>query len=633
MNVSAPPSTVLPISPASHPPAGAAPDSNLSAPGLRRATPSSATRPRPPASATRDPAAAPGSTAFVPPVPEPASDFSADAFSAVLESLSKPAPPAEVGQKQASRSLKELSSTPVPPALPDAPAAETAIQSTVVIRAAGPPSPSGIEVSIFGPRLPDVSQEPAPVGSQHILPASPTPAFPAPTSPARPDAPATFRMSTAPPLPAPLLPPSTLHPGPPTLAAEKQARVSLPAGDAAPPATSITGLLATTALAAEAPPAEAVNRPPELPNPIPPPLTPSGANQGIRPLPKPDFLAFAARLVEQPAREAGPEEIHAPTLPVPSAANQPIRPLATPNSVAFAARWVDEPASDPGPGAIRTYALASPTGTDRLVEPKTLAPVTLPVETPDAADSARPPVSRDAAPLSPQQTAGPEHPDLAVKPPAGVRTPTQQREDADNLSVPPRVVRRDSPLLNPATVGAPPAPAGDTAPHTAGFETPQTPARGAQVASVEPGKADTVAQILSGGDPREPAAPGSAHNISVRLSTDQNPAIEVRVMERGGEVRVAVHSPDSATSESLRAGLPDLVARLGQRGFETEIWRGPAAPQPSSSSAQRDPGGAFGRGGHEQPGGDPQRRHPQRENQPAWWEEFEASFTPEGTGA
>jgi hypothetical protein len=127
----------------------------------------------------------------------------------------------------------------------------------------------------------------------------------------------------------------------------------------------------------------------------------------------------------------------------------------------------------------------------------------------------------------------------------------------------------------------------------------------------------------------------AAQNISVRLSSDGHPALEVRVMDRGGEVRVAVHSPDSATSESVRAGLPELVDRLSQRGYETEIWRGPSVPQHSSSSAQRDSASSSGRGGHEQPGRDQQRHHQQQqqENQPTWLKEFEASFKPETTGA
>ena len=196
-----------------------------------------------------------------------------------------------------------------------------------------------------------------------------------------------------------------------------------------------------------------------------------------------------------------------------------------------------------------------------------------------------------------------------------------QREDAENLPSSPRAVRRDS-LLNFDKAGIPPALERDSTQHAAAFETPPAP----QAAAAPPAKADELAaaQLLSSMEPRQAAAPGPAHNISVRLSTDQNPAVEVRVMDRGGEVRVAVHSPDAATLESVRAGLPDLVARLGQRGYETETWH--PGPPSFSDNAQRDSGGAFGRGGQqEQPGGE-QQRPPQRQQQPAWVEELEKNL-------
>jgi len=99
-------------------------------------------------------------------------------------------------------------------------------------------------------------------------------------------------------------------------------------------------------------------------------------------------------------------------------------------------------------------------------------------------------------------------------------------------------------------------------------------------------------------------------------------------MDRGGEVRVAVHSPDPATSESVRAGLPELVDRLGQRGYETEIWRPPAAQR--SASAQTESDGSFGRGGHQDRAGQ-QQQHPHRQPQPAWLEELDSNLNPKTT--
>ena len=140
--------------------------------------------------------------------------------------------------------------------------------------------------------------------------------------------------------------------------------------------------------------------------------------------------------------------------------------------------------------------------------------------------------------------------------------------------------------------------------------------------------ATTTSQILNAVEtsPARPISVEPAHNISLRLAGDHGSALEVRVIDRGGEVRVAVRSTDTAVAETVRAGLPELVERLGQRGFETEVWR-PAAIRPSSGSETRSnqespDGGAFGRGGEENRGAHEQRQG-QRENKPAWLEELD----------
>ena len=137
-----------------------------------------------------------------------------------------------------------------------------------------------------------------------------------------------------------------------------------------------------------------------------------------------------------------------------------------------------------------------------------------------------------------------------------------------------------------------------------------------------------ASQILSGVETPPARSNGAepAHNISLRIAGDNNSALEVRVIDRGGELRVAVRSPDTAVAETVRAGLPELVERLGQRGFETEVWR-PAAVRLTDGSETRSrqespDGGAFGRSGEQNRGGQEQR-HPPRENKPAWLEELD----------
>jgi hypothetical protein len=101
-------------------------------------------------------------------------------------------------------------------------------------------------------------------------------------------------------------------------------------------------------------------------------------------------------------------------------------------------------------------------------------------------------------------------------------------------------------------------------------------------------------------------------------------SIQVRVTDRAGEVRVAVHTGDSELAHSLRGQLGELVTRLEQTGYRTQTW------QPAEISAgPARPGDARGPGGHEQSSGmgrgnsgwgGQEARHEQRDSpdQPEW---------------
>lgn len=53
--------------------------------------------------------------------------------------------------------------------------------------------------------------------------------------------------------------------------------------------------------------------------------------------------------------------------------------------------------------------------------------------------------------------------------------------------------------------------------------------------------------------------------------------VELRVVERGGEVRVAVRTPDDRLADGLREQLPSLASRLEQHGFRADEWKAAAA--------------------------------------------------------
>ena len=59
--------------------------------------------------------------------------------------------------------------------------------------------------------------------------------------------------------------------------------------------------------------------------------------------------------------------------------------------------------------------------------------------------------------------------------------------------------------------------------------------------------------------------------------------VEVRLSERGGEVKMTVRTPDANLASTLRENLPALSARLAESGFKSEAWH----PAASSTNERR----------------------------------------------
>ncbi len=125
--------------------------------------------------------------------------------------------------------------------------------------------------------------------------------------------------------------------------------------------------------------------------------------------------------------------------------------------------------------------------------------------------------------------------------------------------------------------------------------------------------------------------PSAARNIQLDVNGGDR-RVEVRLTERGGEVQVAVRTPDAHLASTLREDLPALSSRLAESGFRAETWH-PASPgassgvpsgpgewhklaEPSPGGTPQDPNGRSRQNGG-QPNGDSQPRQPQtREPQP-----------------
>jgi hypothetical protein len=86
----------------------------------------------------------------------------------------------------------------------------------------------------------------------------------------------------------------------------------------------------------------------------------------------------------------------------------------------------------------------------------------------------------------------------------------------------------------------------------------------------------------------EVPVPKAAQHLSIEFRNDSDQRVEVRLMDRGGEVRLAVRAADPRVAESLRTKLPELVERLGQQGWRMEGSNPERAVEPLSAAAELD---------------------------------------------
>jgi hypothetical protein len=82
--------------------------------------------------------------------------------------------------------------------------------------------------------------------------------------------------------------------------------------------------------------------------------------------------------------------------------------------------------------------------------------------------------------------------------------------------------------------------------------------------------------------PQPAAAAPAAHDIKIELNGGGQ-RVEVRLTERGGDVHVAVRTPDARLSDAMRQDLPALAAKLEQSGFRADGWQ----PGAANSSERR----------------------------------------------
>jgi hypothetical protein len=108
--------------------------------------------------------------------------------------------------------------------------------------------------------------------------------------------------------------------------------------------------------------------------------------------------------------------------------------------------------------------------------------------------------------------------------------------------------------------------------------------------------------------------------------------VDVRIVQRAGDLQIAVKSADDITTQGLRHGLSDLANRLNETGYHAETWRpGQQAAPESSTTSSENPSHQSQSDGSQSNSGGPQQdrgqRHNNPSNRPHWIEELDSNLS------
>lgn len=167
----------------------------------------------------------------------------------------------------------------------------------------------------------------------------------------------------------------------------------------------------------------------------------------------------------------------------------------------------------------------------------------------------------------------------------------------------------------------------------AGYSTSEPSAAATRPAPSQPAAPPSAAHL----EPmiEAPSAPASRHTISVNLADAGSEAgVNLRFVERGGEIHVSVRSADAGLAQDLRGGLSELTRNLEHAGIRAEI----AAPVPSGATAgesnmQREAQQNFSdqRGSSRQPSDSQREQQEPRHPNPSRWRQAYAESAAENS--
>jgi hypothetical protein len=199
----------------------------------------------------------------------------------------------------------------------------------------------------------------------------------------------------------------------------------------------------------------------------------------------------------------------------------------------------------------------------------------------------------------------------------GDNPPTAQQDSNGGLPDRPRKNQEPQPIADELTQTAA---MGRVIPHTE-YKPEQrvnTPGQTAAASTPESAQPKEGPALPSGTETAR--APGAARDIRLEIGGGDH-RVEVRLMERGGEVHVDVRTPDTHLASTLREDLPALSSRLAESGFRTDTWHPGASgsgewhrqAEPSAGGTPQDTDNQHGQQGRDR---QPDGRQPQRQKVP-----------------
>jgi hypothetical protein len=171
--------------------------------------------------------------------------------------------------------------------------------------------------------------------------------------------------------------------------------------------------------------------------------------------------------------------------------------------------------------------------------------------------------------------------------------------------------------------------------HSFAVASPAELARAASVPSdgiaVPATPSQTAAEALRTSESDLPAAPpthaGAAQEITIRIEQPNASPVDLRVVERSGQVHVDVRTPDAAMQTSLRQDLGTLTNSLQRAGYHAETFtpsstagRPAVSTQTGNQDEHRE--SSPNRGGSGDPSGG-RRQQQQQKRSSTWLEELE----------